>query len=456
MSGHKVASITISQDEYRRLYELEKSLQYQTEAVVQSLSVPEIERLENNLLMDVRSRQDSFLAMVSSIRQDLLAVESRNSDRIMDQERRILTSIVNQSREDLNKQQSLMQNTSNLVEAFTQKVSDLERNVESMSQRFDDLVARNLGRHDGLGDSIVNTIDYALELIAHLEAKYPGHLLDGHDFESIRENLEIAEENYHNGYVEASLSASQTSMIGVQAIHRKIQIAYFRYVTLFGEMVLQFNQLSKYFDDHANFNPIDAEGIILEEGLPLDQWSKGEYGEIADEINQLAQEIGSYEYKIPEGEIIHLIEFVLPGIYQKFSECLTNARLDVLSSQRRFEIANRIILGLIEQGYKPVRGEYKAHSYLNGYFAEVENGSSKINIIIDPVEHSHSENVVHVMSLDFQQMTKHELEQRAIEIKRSLADPTFEVAPFKEAESHYQYENRRQPTRFLTKNLNQR
>ena len=454
MSGHKVASITISQDEYRRLYELEKGLQYQTEAVVQAQSVPEIERLQNNLLMDVSSRQDSFLEMVSSIRQDLLAVESRNSDRIMEQEKRILFSIVNQLREELDKQQSLVQNTANLVESFSRKVSDLEKNLDKISLQFDDHVARNLGGRDGIENSIFPTIDYALELIAHMEAKYPGHLLESHDFETIRENLDIAEENYNHGYVEASLSASQAGMIGVQAIHRKIQIAYFRYATLYGEMVFQFNQLTKYFDEHEFFNPIDSEGIILEEGLPLDQWTKGEYGQIADELNELAQEIRVYQYEIPEGEIIHLIDNVLPEIYQKFSECLTNARLDVLSSQRRFEMANRIILGLIEQGYKPIYGEYKEKSYLNGYFAEVENGSSKINIIIDPVDHSHSENVVHVMSLDFQQMTQHELEQRAIEIRKSLADPTYEVAAFLEAETQKPNPIRRLQARTIRKNHN--
>lgn len=432
MSGHKIASVTISQDEYRRLYAMEKGIQYQSDTVHQPQQVVDLEDLRRNISLDLSSRYDSYISMISTIRSDMADLEYKNSTHLFEQQERVLEAFEQRTRTLSTKHAEDQVEMQQFIAKLSNAIDQLEDSQLKYAAGNESYFEEKLSNDAQLEESIRENVIIISELLRIIEDEYPNHLVDTAETISLIDTLDLVNDNFQNGYLETALSTVQTGLINARKLHHRLQMDYFRYITFYSEMIAQFNELSQKFDQHQSFEPIDPDGAFIEQKMSLNQWSKGVYAELVLELNNLGETIRTNQYNLPFQEIETILEHNLPELHTKFSDCLTNARLEVISSQRRFEIANKIILGLIEQGYKPVLGEYEDHSFVNGYVASVENGYSKINIFIDPIQNTHSENEIHLVSLDFNRVTKHELELRAASVMKSIADPILETTPFKE------------------------
>jgi|GEM_PF-3669089 len=445
MSGHKIASVTISQEEYRRLYDLEKNLQYQIDAVVQQPNQVDIDQFETHIKSEIAQKNSEYENLISHYRVLLAENQDEFSAQIREVENRVAESITNLVYRD-------RANVELLESKLDQQFFMIDGIVEELGNAFDQVSflkaeqQNGLASRDEISRQVSELANFSSDLIDHISRTYPRHLIDEKTFLRSEELLRNIGDNFRSGYFEAGLSQAQYLAVELEQLRSTILCEYLKHLALLGEMASTFNQLVAKYQDHSQFQAIDDQGNFLGQVFDLNQWTMGRYAEIGTELNQWLDKIQSDYYDLRTEEVVEIINHTIPQLDQAVSDCLTEGRLRVINAQRRYEIANKIMLGLISQGYRPVEGAYEENDFRKGYLASVTNGTSTINLYIEPVADNPDQNHVHVMSLDWQELTQHELARRASEIRASIQSQDLVTSSFKEVDPQ-RIKEKRQPFR---------
>src|SRR5512139_2196204 len=91
MSGHKRTTITLSQEEYRKLHEAEMSLRFMNEGMPELINQTRQE-IDNQLkidLADMQYRQDALLHSLDKVNSNLRTIEYNASQALIDQQSRL-------------------------------------------------------------------------------------------------------------------------------------------------------------------------------------------------------------------------------------------------------------------------------------------------------------------------------------------------------------------------------
>jgi hypothetical protein len=119
-------------------------------------------------------------------------------------------------------------------------------------------------------------------------------------------------------------------------------------------------------------------------------------------------------------ELSEILEKAIPEAKQAVEDAVFHARLAILNSQLRINIADLVIEALQKQGYVLQQAEYAGSDQRMAYSAKVRNlEGNEIVIQVYPSDLV-GKNELHLVSLDRENRTEHELRQRSLEVTRSL------------------------------------
>lgn len=121
----------------------------------------------------------------------------------------------------------------------------------------------------------------------------------------------------------------------------------------------------------------------------------------------------------------------LPGYYQALEEIVMDGRVNALNSQLRINIADLVVRALQEQGFALEGSEYKSADQRSTYGARLTNlEGNEVVVQVAPTGQNLGANELHLESLDREERTEHELQQRWYEVSRSLASFGLEVGQY--------------------------
>ncbi len=89
MSGHKRTTVTISQDEYRRLYDAERKNYYQSFEIPEATIFPILQQSHKNLFssyQQIADRQSNYETIIDSFQNQIKEVEKKTSKSLVDQQ----------------------------------------------------------------------------------------------------------------------------------------------------------------------------------------------------------------------------------------------------------------------------------------------------------------------------------------------------------------------------------
>lgn len=433
MSGHKRTTVSISEEEYRRLHEAEMRIRFMQ--ADHSDVVDRAGRQTNANLQvffnDFEQRQANFVRELEAIDVDLAALEARTGNAMLAHQAAI--------------QRHLSGLAGNLWEQTENAITEVEQHYQEHIQEVQQSNSDDLLRlSEELQETLAKQQEREQAADHWLEAAYSvsNFIHDQYDHENLcpgllrgwERRLKHAQQNLQNGMPEAALALAQDTYCGLSDLRVTLEKLQTEYNTLLQAVQEYLFRLEH--QAHASYQvpALDMLGNTLPYQIEVDFWSGGD-------LLHLTQMIESYRAEIAQGEsrpttrvLEQMLNEQLPELKQRLEEVVFQARLSVLSSQLRLNIADRVLSALGSQGYFLDGAFYEGDDSRETYAARLFSvDGGEILVRVDPIPEQAPKNELHLIAQDRQEKTLHEMRQRALEVQRALRQTGLQVGRMMQA-----------------------
>jgi hypothetical protein len=452
MSGHKSTIISISNEDYQRIYETERNEYYKRITDGQFERSEVVYEKVQNLQNEIQDRHFDYVYQIDTLSDEIRELENKMSDELLLGQIDILKSETDYQ----------VQNIQSSLADHINHQSQLENQINQVEKKFNDDLTQlqtRMESQEKLNGQKINLandfLDAAFLLLSTIQATYPEHCYDQGIFYQLQSQLEIAQEDIRIEEYPSALSLAQISYTQLSKMKRDAELNYFNWRLIRNEVLERIEKIKIDLSKNREIQTIDKTGELLDIYVETNYWSSGKYAEIELKINEIEQFILDNGESLPIAEIYDIMNNHLAIIEDEFIHCIIDARLAALNAQIRYEIANSVLLALVEQGFFPVSGDYQEGNYLNCYQASaVKPGGNKVNIYISPGPSGDILNSLDIISLDKNIVSKEELHLRAKEIQKSLFNQGLNIGDFHEENDNSGFSENSKLSLSLPKNTN--
>lgn len=173
---------------------------------------------------------------------------------------------------------------------------------------------------------------------------------------------------------------------------------------------------------------IDPEGKELDLTIEVDWWTGGRLSELEKEVQRLLERLRNEQSPLSLEELRDIVEHTVPTLRQRLEEIIRDARLAVINSQLRINIADLVAQTLEEHGFSVQDATYEGEDMRGSYYVLTRHlDGSEVVVVIAPKEGRPLENELQIHSFDVEQRPESELRQRARELARALQTRGLQV-----------------------------
>jgi len=416
MSGHKRATISISEDEYRRLHDAEMKLRFMPKNLIDSAVIEEqISSALNNHLEQVRSRQIEFSNFLSSLETHVTSIEDSLSQELAYQQEILHNQLGNIAGRLITESDSLLAaHFSKINELMEEENREIRSEIHGIKRTIDQLNTSYYQKKE----YAKKWIDIAIGLVDFIQDNYDYIFFMPGAIEKFIEDINQAINNYDSDIPEAALSQAQQVYSGLSRLRVELEKLDIEWTTRLQSAKEGLSQLKSYAENSRSVKAYDLDGNELKASIDVNYWSNG----LLDQVIVSLDDIENYlaQTRIPLSEINRIIQVDLPNLRMALEEAIYQSRLMVLNSQLRINIADLVVEALESQGYKLIEADYSQKDQRMAFSARVRNfEGNDIVIQVNPGD-TIGKNDLHLFSLDRELRTEHELRQRSQEISKSL------------------------------------
>jgi hypothetical protein len=421
MSGHKKSTVTISQEEYRRLYEAEKKLEYS------AFSVPE-EILTDTIQQTQQSLYTEFIALEDRQKDYDRVIHSFN-DQIRELEQVTAQSLVEQQMNYINQMTFTAENVlGNAVDRINSQTQEIETQVLQQHDRLQQEIIHLEKRVNRLYNHQVNLYDEAshwlqdaISLHQFVQTHYAVNQFADQEFDLVTHQLDLAISNYNNNHLEAALVTSQQSVTALTDLRLKLEKRRAEWFYLKQSVIDHCSLLLDKIQVNTDCQAIDMDGQLLDFTINVDDWSTGMLTSLAGRVHEILSSCTTPDCVYDTIELKQFLTSFFPSVENEIENAIRDARYHSLISQLRFNIANLAMLSLIQQGFRPIDGGYQDENFQSEYVARaINHEGSEVVIRVVPDEQEPMQNQLHILSNDQVQRSERELLQRSMEINENL------------------------------------
>lgn len=427
MSGHKRTTITLSQEEYRKLHEAEMRLRFMNERLPDNgneTSTQVNEQLKSDI-EDMQFRQQALLESLEQVSLDIVDFEHEASQALVDQQftiNRGISDVVNNYQ---------IETETALASIESQVQSQLRNLLDQHNQEWDWVLNNwknqsfRAQHKNELGDEWIQAASIIEQFI-----------IDNYDHERFapgvlhrQENrLSQAHENLAHNLPEAAITAAQDAYNELSELRIQLEKKHSEFSLLLQRIKLRANKIRELFHQNQVVPALDLEGKPLSFNLTVDYWSGGQFKELEQEFESVLADMLETSSLAATDALKELVNDYFPCIEDKITDLIFKARLKVINAQLRMNIAEIVVQALHGQGYALDNSFFLTGDERQAYQANLYNyEGSQVIVKIDPVSDQEVANELHLYTSDAQTKTSHELKQRAMEIRRALQFKGLEV-----------------------------
>lgn len=423
MSGHKRATVTISQEEYRRLYEAEQRNYYDLLAIPEdtiAYSRWNQEAQINQAYENLITRQEKYQQLLQYLDDKVQEVEISTAQKLIDTQADVFNRYLHESEgwflETRKKMEQYQKEFSQKIEA---EQARCQREIQKQQKALHKIEAFQTMAQNKAMEWIQNT----QELIHFLHQEYPPEMID---LTTEAMMLQQAIENYQTGLFEACITLCQTTFSQLTKLRLQAEKKIGLIQTLSISIEQSLNWLIERIDFNRYIQAIDQEGKLLDATLDVDYWTNGKLSELLEDVQAVQYDIQHNRYSLPENTLVEILEKKIPEWSSYLADIVHEARRTALNAQIRYSLAHLILESAIAQGYKPVEGAYEEKDYRKGYITRaIGVDGSEIRIKIDPLE-----NLSFSMSLENRpgsHYSEEEMKKRMVELIQSVSHFGFNL-----------------------------
>jgi predicted RNA-binding protein Jag len=431
MSGHKIATVTISQEEYRRLYEAERNLRFEIEETALRETASQPRRTESIFDQLLRSNlpQNQNGAEDNVVRDHSIIDERRGEENRLSTH---LSEVQDLIQRESERNSRLLHDSDTQIKTLTEKVADLTAQIQANQTEAHALQIENftygLNANDAI-ENLINRITYFLNQIDLFQSTAFYH---PEKIEEIEAKVDFALEYEAQGYQETALSILSHALIEANLYNTQIENHAADILAVQAVLLDRLDLLLAQISANSMVRACHRNGEISNVSLDLHEWADGKYEQIYQDALSLQQWLLSNGQHLSYTEMKE-VERRIGEIDSQFDDVILLAQANALNSQMKYEVANQVVLALVSQGFIPTAGDFCVNNGDERYFAEASNGEgSVVSVIIDPIPGNPVANSISVLSSDAKEKTGYELRQRANAIHDAVEKYGFQISKLEE------------------------
>jgi hypothetical protein len=439
MSGHKHATVRAKAGNLRELSQAERSQRF-----VKS----KLEKVTRRLEKQAQLEREQTLQHLQAANQELVENLSFFDEEIGLFESQVGEALVEQQQYF---SEALQQVTGELNEEHDQNLAIIQENyelaLEEMESRFQETYKPVTDVLRGMMDTQADQMAYYERWSATVQAMVESLLRQPEmdriypDLQaSYQESVALAEQNVQAGMIETAVGE-------LQRTYHELSLRLTRYRSFAGQYdelrrtaKLKLAKLEQEILHNQQVPGMDLEGRVLPYTIEVNTWVGGDFARLFQEVQRGLQQI---EAPVSQGQMNRLREMItqrIPAWQAQAGELVYQARMAVINSQLRVNIASLAMKALKTQGYQIEQAGYEEEDMRGMYRVQmVDIEGSRIVIKVEPKAGAVADTELHVYANDQAKRTPHEMRQRAREIERSLSGAGLMVGELTQEEPRTQH-----------------
>lgn len=420
MSGHKRTTVSISEAEYRKLHEAEMKLRFMDKYLPEALeqTKQEADAALQKAIEGIEARQQAFANQTNGFQNDLKALEWATNQAIIEQASSFTQSLQNTEgflREGF--QAELEQFSHQFKAEIAYEHAQNQAEFRWVRQQFATLEED----HQRKKELSLDWAQSAGLLDQFIQGNYPTALINPQRMQDLQNELRQVFLNLEQEVPEAALAMAQQTYFKYSRLRVELENKTLETELLYQNVYQNAERLLGWMDSLRQVPALDLEGNPTGHWVDVDYWSNGRLDalrlQLGDQLNVICTSEAQFDIKI----LKNLLEDQFPRWQKEVEDLVFEARLCVINSQIRINIAELIVRALQEQGFQLQDGAYRENDMRAGFEAFVQSlDGSEVLIRVEPFEDQSGSTDVHLISLDKELRTEQELTQRARELGETL------------------------------------
>ena len=420
MSARKRTTVTLSEEQYQKLYE-EKLKNKYLKKDLPKISA-EIRKDTQNFLQEnlaeIKNREKSFQEYLNGLDEDLFEFESRTSEALSHQQSEFLERLHENSSELWGQTQTLLEN---IEENFTRHIQqthhERQTEIRLIEDRIEELQLKDDDKYNYSAEWLSNSQNLAL----FIEGNYPCEIFFPNRLDNLKRSLFQAQKNLKSGLFEAAILGAQDVYFELSDFRIELEKKTQEWDLLYNAVLSQTSQLQHLIAENENCPIYDLKGELLDLSVEANEWSNGDYEKLQTYVSQLFLQLREKKELLDINTLKNLKEETLPEVEKDFENLIRDVNFQVINSQIRINIADLVMRAFKDQGFVLQKFGYQQGDLRGSYLLDVKNlEGSEVIVEVQPGESGYQQNDLLIISLDHDQRTRHELRQRSKEISKSL------------------------------------
>jgi hypothetical protein len=372
MSGFKRATVTISEEEYRRLHQADMKKRFGGhKKSKESHGEQNLELINTLQQMELRQRQLEQ-ALVQSQHEarpaDNESVQAVLAQNALYYER--LAEIVEETRSGAH------QSAVSIYEWFSERIeqerAQYHQGLQYLAQQLEEENYKEQAK-EKLARQWLNR---ALRLSEFIQDHFDHERFRPGKYSRLLQRLNFAQGNLAAGAPDASLQISQQVFLDLSELHFELEHSVMEWQAEFARAQNELQELFNDIQQNPQVNAMDLEGQVLPEQLELDYWSNGKYSEALNRCRQFVTVVAEEHLSTEELKRIHTD--VVPVITEYFDSVVYEARLNALNSQLRMNIAETALDALETHGFQLQESGYENKDLRSAFTLQLKNPDGSV------------------------------------------------------------------------------
>lgn len=425
MSGHKHATITISQDEYRRLHEIDMQRRFNKK------KAPKDSDSRYNALLDayqlIEERQKEYESLISEMNEEMAVLEAEQSNDILAVQSEYYQDLINQL-QDLQEENSGAQNA---LRETTQYFEEVIQNEKAKAQeRYNALLQQVsiMGQEQTLKEEHARAwIESCQQLSIFINDKYDHNKFYPSKYDKIVQRLNMGIQNLSRGYVDSSLQFAQEAYLQFSELRVTLEQKTSEWQASYQIASDEVRELFERVSSTPTIPAIGVEGEDLHIDIDLDYWSNGNYSDLHNRLKTILSMLQTSKDEVNFDDLDKLTNEIIPMYRGYFSDIVLEARQNLVNSQLKYNVACLAMEALEKHGFSLKQAKYRNDDKRNAFSAQLSDPSgSKIILQITPNKINNSNTLI-IDTIDDTVHTEDEYMRRWNEINHSLVEAGVQV-----------------------------
>ena len=431
MSANKKAMVQFNRREYQRLRSLERTAIFSNgwEQKKQSGAIEQQMQLQ---LLQMQERQQDYQQIIADMSGELSLIEQDTGAVLFDQQQTYLQQLNELESDLMSETQQVLEEERTLFQTHLQQMDDQYR--EQITQIEEELQQVQLSQQQKI-KLAAEYIEKIEQITTWIGESYQCEKFLPDQMREIEDDITLLNRNYDFGNYESVISQSLQIELSLNRMRVTLEELENEWGVLCEAVKQHASRLNRAVREQRRVHPIDMDGNILQDQLiSVNHWTGSRLVDFSQRVKETYENISNHNNEYSISDLRNWIENDLPALEDDLVDIVMTARMNVLDSQLRKNIADVIIKTLQEQGFAVRSIDAKRDVIDHPIQVDFENTSGdEIYVYIQPDEDEYANNNISIQTSESHPMYEYELENRRNLIAHQLRENGVDVRVYDQA-----------------------